>query len=210
MMDNDHQAEVPEAPSARRLALRELLGGGVAGMILGGMLNRWIPWGRVCPDTASAEERLPGLDHEAHMRRAIAQARLVPRLPFGAVIVRRDSGEVLAEGHNRSAVSPTYHGEIDVINRLASERAPSDWSDLVLYTTAEPCPMCQSAIAWAGIGAVVFGSSIPFLTRLGWHQIDIRAAEVIRRTPFRDMVILGGVLESECNALFEVLGPRGG
>ena len=35
-----------------------------------------------------------------------------------------------------------------------------DPSQLVLYTTAEPCPMCQGAISWSGIGTVVSGTSI--------------------------------------------------
>ena len=51
---------------------------------------------------------------------------------------------------------------------------------LTLYTSADPCPMCQAAIAWAGIGTVVHGSSIPFLAAHGWWQIDIRAEELIR------------------------------
>jgi tRNA(Arg) A34 adenosine deaminase TadA len=141
------------------------------------------------------------------MRRAIAQANDVPLLPFGAVLVRGATGEVLAEGHNRSAQSPTFHGEIDVINRLAADQPRIDWSSLALYTTAEPCPMCQAAIEWAGIPLVVYGSSIPFLQSLGWWQIEIRAEEVVRRTPFRRTTILGGILETDCNALFEAV-PR--
>jgi tRNA(Arg) A34 adenosine deaminase TadA len=152
---------------------------------------------------------VPDLDHARFMRLAIDQAKKVPQLPFGAVLVDSRDGTVLAEGHNRSAESPTFHGEIDVIDRLAaSPRRPEDWMPLVLYTTAEPCPMCQSAIAWAGIGATVFGSSIPFLKELGWWQIDIRAEEVVRRTPFRRTALLGGVLREECDALF-VAVPRG-
>jgi tRNA(Arg) A34 adenosine deaminase TadA len=150
----------------------------------------------------------PELDHATFMRRAIAQAQQVPLLPFGAVLVRGASGEILAEGHNRSARSPTFHGEIDVINRLAADQPEVAWGSLVLYTTAEPCPMCQSAIEWAGIPWVVYGSSIPFLRGLGWRQIDIRAGEVAQRTPFRRTAILGGVLAKECNALFEAV-PRG-
>jgi tRNA(Arg) A34 adenosine deaminase TadA len=149
----------------------------------------------------------PGLDHATFMRRAIAQANNVPLLPFGAVLVRGATGEVLAEGHNRSGLSPTFHGEVDVINRLAADQPQIDWSGLALYTTAEPCPMCQSAIEWAGIPLVVYGSSIPFLQDLDWWQIDIRALEVVRRTPFRQTTVLGGILEKECNALFEAV-PR--
>ena len=145
----------------------------------------------------------PDLDHDGFMRLAIEQAKKVPTAPFGAVIVDSRSSKVLAEGYNRSIDSPTFHGEVDVINRLAaSPERPEDWSPLVLYTTAEPCPMCQSAIAWAGIGSTVFGSSIPFLQDLGWSQIDIRAAQVIHRTPFIQISLLGGVLVDECNALF--------
>ena len=71
-----------------------------------------------------------------------------------------------------------------------------------LYTTAEPCCMCQGAILWAGIPEVVFGTSISTLQRLGWHQIDIPAEEVVRRTPFAECALIGGVLEHECDELF--------
>jgi tRNA(Arg) A34 adenosine deaminase TadA len=68
--------------------------------------------------------------------------------------------------------------------------------------------MCQGAIEWAGIGYVVYGTSITTLQKLDWWQIDIRADEVIRRTPFRQTKILGGVLEQECDALFRAV-PKG-
>jgi tRNA(Arg) A34 adenosine deaminase TadA len=61
----------------------------------------------------------------------------------------------------------------------------------------------MAAILWAGIGTVVFGSSIRFLQRQGWRQIDILAGEVVRRSPGWACTIIGGVLEAECNALFE-------
>ena len=142
------------------------------------------------------------LDHERYMRKAIALTANVPDLPFGAVIVNRDNGEVVAEGWNRSAKNPMWHGEIDAINQLVASAAEIDSSRLVLFTTAEPCPMCQGAILWAGIGAVVFGTSIPFLIKNGWKQIDIPADEVIRRSVKWQCEIIGGVLEAECNELF--------
>ncbi|MEI8021108.1 MAG: nucleoside deaminase [Schlesneria sp.] len=145
---------------------------------------------------------LQNLDHDRFMQEAIACAKRVPTRPFGAVIVVAERAEVIAQGFNRSQISPTFHGEIDVINRCAENHPKIEWNGLVLYTTAEPCPMCQSAIQWAGISMVVFGSSIPFLKSLGWNQIDIRAEEVSERTPFRKCEIVGGVLEKECNALF--------
>ena len=141
-------------------------------------------------------------EHEAFMRRAIELARQVPAFPFGAVLVLPDTGEVVAEGWNRSVENPTWHGEIDAINRCAQARPDIDWSRTTLYTTAEPCPMCMAAILWAGIPRVVFGTSIRQLQRLGWHQIDITSEEVARRTPFRSCTLVGGVLAAECDALF--------
>jgi len=143
-------------------------------------------------------------EHETHMRRAIELAANVPNFPFGAVIVERESGEVIAEGWNKSSVNPTWHGEIDAINRLAKLRPKFDGSRLSLYTTAEPCPMCQSAILWSGIETVVYGTSIRSLQRLGWRQIDILAEEVIRRSPTWHCTLIGGVLEQECDSLFEL------
>ena len=64
--------------------------------------------------------------------------------------------------------------------------------------------MCQGAILWAGIRRVVFGTSIETLRKLGWRQIEIPAAEVVRRTPEAECELIGAVLERECDDLFRV------
>ena len=51
------------------------------------------------------------------MRRAIAPATRVPRVPFGAALVQRTTGEIVADGFNRSPESRAFHGDIDAINR---------------------------------------------------------------------------------------------
>ena len=149
------------------------------------------------------------LDHERYMRRAIALTANVPGLPFGAVIVNRGSGVIVAEGWNKSSTNPTWHGEIDAINQLVLADPEIDGTSLVLYTTAEPCPMCQGAVLWSGIEMVVFGTSIRFLQENGWRQIDIFSEEVVRRSPTWRCKIVGGVLEVECNALFLAASRRG-
>jgi len=140
--------------------------------------------------------------HDDFMNRAISIARQNPTAPFAALLVEIDTGKIVAEGVNRGCDNPTWHGEIDAINRFASEHADADWQLLRMYTTAEPCCMCQGAILWAGIREVVYGTSIDTLKRLGWKQIDISSEEVARRTTFASCKIIGGVMEKECDELF--------
>lgn len=142
------------------------------------------------------------------MRRAIELAANVPDFPFEALIVDRGSGEILSEGWNKSSTNPTFHGEIDAINQLVLSNPGIDANKLVLYTTAEPCPMCQGAILWTGIEMVVFATSIRSLQKMGWRQIDILAEEVVRRSPAWRCTITGGVLEQECDALFAMAVSR--
>jgi tRNA(adenine34) deaminase len=146
--------------------------------------------------------------HERYMRRAIEIALRKPEAPFGAPLLDRQTGQIVAEGRNRWQENPTWHGEMDAINRCAAENFGVIWSDLRLHTTAEPCCRCQGAILWAGIPEVVFGTSIRTLMRLGWNQIDIRAEEVARRTPFSACMLIGRILERDCDALFQAGARR--
>jgi tRNA(adenine34) deaminase len=152
-------------------------------------------------DTKIIANALVEPDDESHMRRAIRLAANNPKYPFAAVIVDEEK-KVVGEGWNRSAQNPTWHGEMDAINKCAAAHPRVDWTRLTLYTTAEPCAMCQGAVAWAGIKRVVFGSSIPFLKSVDVWAIDIRAEELARLAAFRKCAVVGGVLEEECNRLF--------
>ena len=140
------------------------------------------------------------------MRLAIAEARGNPRYPFGAVIVRPgqggSGGEVRGKGVNDSGVNPILHGEIACMNDYVRRNGNTGWGDTVLYTTGEPCSMCMSALVWAGIGGVVFASSIDGIRRAGIEQIRIRAQAVAEATPFWKGLLLGGVLAAETDRMF--------
>lgn len=142
------------------------------------------------------------LNHERYMRRAIEIARSNRNAPFGAVIVDCETGEILAEGINDASRNPILHGEIMAILECAGAHPEVNWSRVALYTTAEPCPMCSNAVLWAHISHLIFGTSADTLRKLGRPQIGIRAQEIARRAPFSDVVIIGGILETECDALY--------
>ena len=144
------------------------------------------------------------------MRRAIEIAHGNPDAPFGCVIADTRTGGILAEGLNDAEKSPILHGETAAIMDLVEKRPDRDPSGLVLYTTAEPCPMCSGAILWSGISRVVLGTRIDTLKNLGLPHIDLPGEEVSARCSFGDFEVIYGVLETECDALFEDLARRAG
>jgi tRNA(Arg) A34 adenosine deaminase TadA len=144
------------------------------------------------------------------MRRAIEVARGNPGAPFGCVIADRQTGAVVAEGLNDAERSPVLHGETYAVMRLFESNPDVDATRLVLYTTAEPCPMCSGAILWACIREVVYGASIQTIKELGLPHIDLPCDEVSSRASFEGFAVTGGVLEEECDALFTEMVRRTG
>jgi tRNA(adenine34) deaminase len=147
-------------------------------------------------------QAIPLDEHERIMRLAIAEARGNPAYPFGAVIVRAADRAVLARGVNGSARNPTFHGEIVAMNDFVARNGNRDWGAALLYTTGEPCSMCMSALIWAGIGGVVFASSIEGIRRAGINQINLTAQAVIDAASFYHGALLGGVLAAETDRMF--------
>ncbi|MBT2420359.1 nucleoside deaminase [Streptomyces sp. ISL-22] len=138
------------------------------------------------------------------MRLAIEQARKNPKWPFGAVIVDTRNGDVLGSGVNTGADSPLLHGEVVAMNDYVQRHGNQGWTDTTLYTTGEPCSMCMSAMAWANLRRVVWGSSIDEIRRTDIVQIDLPAHEVAlsARSFYTPELLLGGVLADHTNRLF--------
>jgi tRNA(Arg) A34 adenosine deaminase TadA len=116
-----------------------------------------------------------------YMRLAIKEARknllTLEGGPFGACIVRNRS--VLALARNTVlADDATCHAEINAI-RIASKKIKNfDLSGSVIYSTTEPCPMCFSAIHWARLDAVIYGTNIADVKELGFCEMSISAKDL--------------------------------
>ncbi|KAF2164416.1 hypothetical protein M409DRAFT_31452, partial [Zasmidium cellare ATCC 36951] len=161
------------------------------------------------------------------MRRANqALSDLVSPCPFGAfgtVIVNHTDtsgmGELVCIGANNISATgnPTLHGEIAAINNctniltdpdgpynLTASEAQDAFASLSLYTNAESCPMCASAIRWAGFKEYIYGTSIETLIEKGWGQIRVASIEIFERSfdlssPSR---LIGEVLTNETDPYF--------
>ena len=79
--------------------------------------------------------------------------------PFGAVIVK--NGKIISKAHNTVIKSKdaTAHAEINAIRKASEILGTHDLSGCILYTSAEPCPMCLSAIIWANIKEVYYANT---------------------------------------------------
>lgn len=79
--------------------------------------------------------------------------------PFGAVIVRDD--KIVATGVNRVTANhdPTAHAEVSAIRNACQALGDFKLDGCVIYTSCEPCPMCLSAIYWAGISKIYYGNT---------------------------------------------------
>ena len=154
------------------------------------------------PGARPARAALPPIPmerHEQFMRLAIEQGRKNPYYPFGAVIVQPEMGEVMASG----VKNPTLHGEIVCMNDYVSRHGNRGWETKILYSTAEPCPMCMAALMWARIGGVVFATSaFDGQRKAGMDPIKISAKDILDATPFHKCLLLGGVLSEETDRMF--------
>lgn len=79
--------------------------------------------------------------------------------PFGAVIVRGD--EVVATGVNRVVPNndPTAHAEVNAIRAACRKLSTFELTGCTVYSSCEPCPMCLSALYWAGVERICYGNT---------------------------------------------------
>lgn len=79
--------------------------------------------------------------------------------PFGAVIVR--DGEVISTGVNRVVpdCDPTAHAEVSAIREACRKLGTFDLDGCTVYSSCEPCPMCLSALYWAGVSRICYGNT---------------------------------------------------
>ncbi len=112
------------------------------------------------------KSRFPTAKNEAFMRKAIANSRnagVEKRTggAFGAVIVD-GSGRIVAQGSNHvvSNCDPTWHAEMEAIRNACAAMKALKLDGCILYTSAEPCPMCLATSYWAGLDGIVFGAGV--------------------------------------------------
>lgn len=99
--------------------------------------------------------------------------------PFGAVIVRNN--EIIATGTNRVVpnTDPTAHAEVTAIRNACQKLGTFKLDGCTIYSSCEPCPMCLSALYWAGVERICYGNTkadakaIDFDDSFIYDQLDL-------------------------------------
>lgn len=93
--------------------------------------------------------------------------------PFGAVLVKNN--RVVAEGVNElhKAYDVSGHAELLAIRRAQEQLQTNDLSGYTMYASGEPCPMCLSAMYFAGIEKVFYCASVENAVEAGLGKAKV-------------------------------------
>lgn len=99
------------------------------------------------------------MNYELFMGEALAEARqsaLRGSPAVGAIAVMNEA--MVARGSNRvgDANDPTAHAVIVTLREAARRLGTPRLSDVTIFTTLEPCPMCVGALLACDVAALVY------------------------------------------------------
>lgn len=106
---------------------------------------------------------------------------------YGAVVV--ENGEVIACDHNHvwEKTDPSAHAEVSAIVQGCKEQGNHNLTGCTLYASHEPCLMCFSCAAWAGIDRIVFANPASESTSDSYEFVNVSLQDLASklRRPMR-------------------------
>ena len=138
-------------------------------------------------------------DHEHYMRIALEEAErgaTEGNVAVGSILVAPE--RVVARGRNlvTSTSDPTAHAETVALRQAGEQLGHTDFSNLTLYTTFEPCPMCCGAILASGVHKLVMGARHD-LTQSNWGAYTVeKLLDLTNRAS--QLIVVTGILPREC------------
>jgi tRNA(Arg) A34 adenosine deaminase TadA len=138
---------------------------------------------------------------ERYMKMALEEAEKARgrgEVPVGAILLK--GHQVLAKDHNRciELSDPTAHAEILVLRKGGEILENYRLNGTVMYVTAEPCPMCVSAMVHGRISRLVFGSCEP---KFGAVESKFRLLN--DKGLNHKVKVDRGILEKECGEILK-------
>lgn len=132
--------------------------------------------------------------YEYFMKLALKEAMYAfdeDEVPIGALVVCKN--QVIGKGYNQveKLTDVTAHAEMIALTAASNYLGSKFLDECEIYVTVEPCLMCATALRWARIGKLIYGTKEP---KTGFTSFQ---KPVLHPTT----EIIGGVLENECAEL---------
>jgi tRNA(adenine34) deaminase len=123
------------------------------------------------------------------------KAFLLNEVPIGCVIVNKEK-EIISYAHNMTIQmkDPSAHAELLAIKLACKKLNVLKLIDCELYTTLEPCEMCQYLIIQTGIKKVYFGA---------YSDSIMKNKSKIKNNFLKKNEYYGGIKEKECSDLLK-------
>ena len=121
--------------------------------------------------------------------------------PFGAVVMNGEEVISISSNTTLRDNDPTAHAEINAIREACKKLKTYDLTGCTLYATGYPCPMCLSAIIWANIKEVYYGTNLDDAEKIGFRDDFIY--NFIRNDNTGKVLNLSKLDREECLKLLE-------
>lgn len=99
--------------------------------------------------------------------------------PFGALVVERESGAVIAMGVNRVEPAHCSSAHAEIVALSLAQQVLANWNlgesgrgEIELVSSCEPCAMCLGAIPWSGVRSVLCGATKVDAEAAGFDEGD--------------------------------------
>lgn len=123
------------------------------------------------------------------------EASAAGEVPVGCVAVF--AGEIVGRGRNarEAEADPLAHAELRALAEAARRLGRWRLSEVTVYVTLEPCPMCAGAMVNARVSRVVFGCTDPKAGAAGTLMNLLQDPRLNHRVP-----VEGGLFAEEAAA----------
>ncbi|MFJ7755649.1 nucleoside deaminase [Peribacillus muralis] len=122
--------------------------------------------------------------------------------PFGAVLVK--DNKCVAEGVNElhKRYDSSGHAELLAIRRAQEQFQTNDLTGYTMYASGEPCPMCLTAMYFAGIKKVFYCASVENAEEVGLGKSKSIYEDLQKTKAERSLSMIQMPLtEGQCNPM---------
>ena len=144
------------------------------------------------------------MNYELFMGEALAEAQQAlaqGKAPIGAVAVVNDAMVARARDKVHESNDPTAHAVIVALRQAARKLGRDRLTDVTIFVTREPCPMCVGALLACDVEALVYAAS---------NVVDGAAGGVLQLAQdarlSRKLKIVSGIRCDEAEDLFAQAG----